>query len=79
MFWRFLKHSASLSPGEVARRLHSLWLTQAFQSGRDRLYPRIPTRRVEDGGFDRMMSTERGRARAEKWWELALARMEDEE
>jgi hypothetical protein len=77
MFWRFLKQSGSLSPGEVARRVHSLWLTRAFESGR--VYPRIPTRRVEDGGFDRMMATEHGRARAERWWELALARMEDEE
>lgn len=51
---------------------HSRWLTRAVASPRPQ--PRIPTRRVADGGFDRMMRLEHGPARASKWWSLASAR-----
>lgn len=74
MFWRFLRGS-SLSPGEFARRTHELWLTRALQSQRP--YPRIPLRRVDTGGFDRMMGSPDGRARAETWWNLALQKYDD--
>ncbi len=61
--------------GAVARALHSRWLTRAIESKKP--YPRIPVRRVDTGGFDRMMASEGGRARAERWWDLALGRVDD--
>lgn len=60
-------------PGRAAREYHSAWLTWALSSGK-RL-PRIPTRRVSQGGFERMMSRPEGRARAERWWAGALERV----
>ncbi|MDX2148395.1 MAG: hypothetical protein SFZ23_12815 [Planctomycetota bacterium] len=60
-------------PGEVARRLHSAWLTAALASGRR--FPRIPLRRVDAGGFDWLMSRPEGPQRAERWWKRALRRV----
>ena len=57
--------------GARFRQEHSRWLTHAVTTRRP--YPRIPTRRVADGGFDRMMRLEHGPARASKWWSLASA------
>jgi hypothetical protein len=61
--------------GAIARALHSRWLTRAVEGRRE--YPRIPLRRADQGGFDRMMSTPEGRERAERWWNIALERVDD--
>lgn len=53
-----------------ARRAHSRWLTRAMQAGVK--VPRIPTRRVEEGGFDPVMATTEGREWAAAWWRDAL-------
>ncbi|HYF15758.1 MAG TPA: hypothetical protein VD971_11880 [Phycisphaerales bacterium] len=75
MFWkRLLDRTALGTPGAAARHAHSQWLTEAFASDRD--YPRIPVRRVADGGFSALMSRENGPAHAERWWSLALERMD---
>jgi hypothetical protein len=51
-------------------RAHSRWLTRAL---RRRFHvPRIPVRKVSDGGFTALMSTHSGRRRAAEWWEAAL-------
>lgn len=52
------------------RLLHSVWLTKAMQHGQRP--PRIPTRKVEDGGWGSMMETAEGRAWAEEFWQSAL-------
>ncbi|MCA9288612.1 MAG: hypothetical protein KDA05_08505 [Phycisphaerales bacterium] len=52
--------------------MHSLWLTEAMARPYD--VPRIPTRRVSEGGFGSMASRPGGLARAERWWSLALDR-----
>lgn len=39
-------------------------------------YPRIPTRRSDAGGFGPMIERPGGRARAERWWSLAMDRVE---
>ncbi len=56
--------------GERAREEHSRWLTQALY-GRSAgfNYPKIPTRRVDAGGFDKLMSDRRGRRAAANWWQ----------
>jgi len=51
-------------------RIHSLWLTRALR--RRIRAPRIPVRKVADGGFTSLMSTHSGRRRAADWWETAL-------
>lgn len=61
--------------GEVARRQHSMWLTRAFQVGRE--YPRIPVRAISSGGFTRLMTRPGGPALAERWWARALDRVDD--
>jgi len=61
----------------LARRFiaqHARWLTRAIRSGRE--YPRIPCRRVADGGFARLMATRDGRKIAQGWWYRALEELD---
>lgn len=46
------------------------FLTWALQQERD--LPRIPVRRVERGGFDRLMSVPGAAKMASRWWGRAL-------
>lgn len=55
-------------------REHSRWLTRAVRGNRS--YPRIPVRRVSDGGFARLMSTRQGRRYAEQWWAGTLEKID---
>ncbi len=71
------------SPLSVSARMireHSAWLTRMLRGGSGSpgsKLPRIPTRRVSEGGFTRLTSTPAGRFRAERWWERTLERMDD--
>jgi hypothetical protein len=63
---------------------HAAWLTNALRlNGRARPgfllpdVPRIPVRKVNEGGFAAMMSTGSGRYRAERWWESTLDQMKE--
>lgn len=76
MRWSLFHRSRAIEAGRLARLLHSRWLTEAISRPMD--VPRIPTRRVADGGFDAMLSRPSGRIRAEKWWDLALQRVPTE-
>jgi len=63
--------------GSFARRLireHAQWLTRALRSGRPQ--PRIPVRKVADGGFVRLSRTREGRRIAEQWWFSAFESMD---
>jgi hypothetical protein len=60
----------ALTAGERARLLHSRWLTDAMRSGRP--MPRIPLRRVEEGGWEELLARPKGRDVAERWWRRAL-------
>lgn len=77
-FWKRLLERTGLAetPGEVVRRQHSVFLTNAILSGKQ--YPRIPTRVVSEckDGFNTLMSRKHGPEHAEKWWNLALERVE---
>lgn len=57
--------------GAAARRLHSAWLTWALDQP-EGVIPRIPTRRVAQGGFTDLMRTHRGRRAADSWWARAI-------
>ncbi|MCC5824367.1 MAG: hypothetical protein LAT64_12035 [Phycisphaerales bacterium] len=63
------------SPSERFRAEHSAWLSYAMLTGRS--YPRIPTRRADEGGFDGLRARPGGLARAAEWWRAALARVND--
>jgi hypothetical protein len=73
MFWKRL-YARLVTPGQLVRDEHSAWLTRALASGR--AYPRIPLRRVAEGGFDRVMRLPSGPAQAERWWRIALERVD---
>ncbi|MFM9996115.1 MAG: hypothetical protein ACKVU4_09975 [Phycisphaerales bacterium] len=73
MFWRSFGFRDGFSPGDVVRRAHERWLDRALRSGKP--YPRIPLRRADHGGFDRMRARAGGRDRAARWWALALERV----
>lgn len=76
MRWSLFSRTRSLEAGRLARLVHSRWLTEAVARPID--VPRIPTRRVADGGFDTMLGRPGGRERADKWWDLALQRLTDD-
>jgi len=57
-------------------REHSAWLNRMLVgSGRRTHLPRIPVRKVSEGGFTTLMSTPAGRYRAERWWERTLEKV----
>ncbi len=70
----FNQNTLLRSAGARFRREHSRWLTHAVSSPTP--YPRIPTRRASDGGFDRLRRLEHGPERASKWWSLASSRVD---
>lgn len=89
MFRRFLTRRTLLEAGEKARMTHSLWLTHHLV-GRSSIgsgfpgrvvgqVPEIPSRKVEDGGFARIMATPLGKAWAEDWWNIAMEQIQDVE
>lgn len=61
---------------ELFRRQHSSWLTRAFRRPEGSV-PRIPVRRVDEGGYSTMLNRPGGRERAAMWWTLALDRVDD--
>jgi len=75
MAWRFFRGRDLRTTAERMRDQHSAWLTVAVMTGK--VYPRIPTRRVAQGGFDAMRMRPGGAARAEAWWRGALGRVDD--
>lgn len=68
------RRGMGVSTRDAARRTHSLWLTRAFNTGRE--YPRIPVRAAAAGGYSRLMARPGGPALAERWWAQALLRVE---
>lgn len=76
MIWDFWRKSATEEAGELARRQHSRWLTKVLASRQ--ILPRIPLRRVDQGGFSNQMQRKHGPNHAEKWWALALERVPDD-
>ncbi len=78
MRWR-LWDSDPAEAGARARAEHSAWLTRALSQGLR--YPRIPIRPMDpdtgEGGFGPMMARREGPAHAERWWTLALDRVDD--
>lgn len=74
----FTRGDSWLESGERARLLHGRWLTRALRKPAA-CVPRIPLRRVSEGGFSALMRTAEGRAWAELWWCSTWTRLEDED
>jgi hypothetical protein len=85
MFGRWFSRERILEHGEAARRLHSSWLTHALGIGvygervRAPAYPRIPVRRVDEGGWSELMSRPVGPMQAQRCWDEILEGMEHAE
>lgn len=79
MRWRFWDSDPVSEASARARAEHSAWLTRALSQGLR--YPRIPIRSMDPdtggGGFGPMMARNTGPSRAERWWKLALDRVDD--
>ena len=75
--FRWFGGTARLDAGRRMIREHSAWLTRMLGRRRTRGIPRIPVRKVSEGGFSKLMSTPNGRFRAERWWERTLQSLED--
>ncbi|MCW5775464.1 MAG: hypothetical protein KIS87_03325 [Phycisphaeraceae bacterium] len=75
MLWSFGGRGRLLTRAEIARREHERWLNRAIASGTP--YPRIPTRLVRRGGFSGLMARPGGPERAARWWDAALARVDE--
>ncbi|TVQ63658.1 MAG: hypothetical protein EA379_03425 [Phycisphaerales bacterium] len=62
---------ASTPPGERVRSAVEHWLNWALTLPESR-FPRIPLRRVSEGGFDDLLARPHGRRVAARWWARAL-------
>lgn len=74
MLWNSQDSFDIPSRGEIARRIHSEWLTWALSA--DDRFPRIPRQALRDGGYEALLATPRGRSVCERWWRVALAVVE---
>ena len=75
MLWRFFSRDDLSSKADAFRRTHERWLSRALHSPTSP--PRIPIRRVDEGGFDSLLSRPRGQEVAARWWRMAFARVDD--
>lgn len=66
-----------LDAGARFRAEHSRFLTLALLSGRR--YPRIPSKRVDQGGYTGLMKLDEGEKRAAMWWAAAFMRLDDQD
>jgi len=62
-----------LDPREQMISQTSAFLSWALREGRD--LPRIPRRRVDEGGFTRLLRTPGARAAVAHWWGRVLDRV----
>jgi hypothetical protein len=76
MIWNSFPMVRVIDPGEKFRREHERWLNRALRSTKPlpKPLPRIPLRPVSRGGFERLMSSERGRRAVGRWWKSTLGR-----
>ncbi len=75
MLWSSHSRADQASKAQAFRRTHERWLTRAVAAATPA--PRIPVRRVDDGGFDDLTATPRGREVAGRWWRMAFSKVRD--
>ena len=77
MIWNGFRRKKVLDAGARFRAEHSRFLTLALLSGRR--YPRIPSKRVDQGGYTGLMKLDEGEKRAAMWWAAAFMRLDDKD
>ena len=77
MLRRFFGHDDPGSHAAALRRVHERFLTRALRSAA--LFPRIPLRRVDRGGFDSLLARRGGREACDRWWFRAFERLDRSE
>lgn len=70
MFRAFIASIDLPAKAQAMRLLHSVWLTKAIRHGARP--PRIPVRRVSEGGWSTLIETPEGRAWADEFWQSTL-------
>ena len=71
MVWLPFRRDELTDKAAAFRRVHEAFLTRALSSRKP--YPRIPTKKVSGGGFDKLSSTPSGRRWANLWWAVVFA------
>jgi hypothetical protein len=77
MRWRFFNRDDLPDKSERFRRVHETFLSRALASRA--VFPRIPVRRVDRGGFDSLRARPGGRDACERWWSSAFDRLDHAE
>lgn len=70
MIWSWWTHKNAESRADTMRRTHARFLAAALASAH--MFPRIPVRRADQGGFNSLVSRPRGRRAADAWWDRAF-------
>lgn len=77
MLWRSFSYDDTPDPAAAFRQVHERFLTRALRS--QTVFPRIPVRRVDRGGFDSLVSRPGGREACERWWSSTFDRLDEAE
>jgi len=74
MIWTGKLSKKELDAGVRFRAVHSSFLTRALKFGLRS--PRIPAKRVDEGGYSGLLKIPEQEKRATLWWAAAMSRMD---
>ncbi|MDF1808295.1 MAG: hypothetical protein P1U42_01215 [Phycisphaerales bacterium] len=74
MIWNGFQRKKIIDAGAKFRAEHSRFLTLALLSNKK--YPKIPSKRVDLGGYSGLMKLTEGEKRAALWWAKAIDRVD---
>ncbi len=74
MIWSGKLSKKELDAGTRFRAVHSSFLTRALRYGLR--HPRIPAKRVDEGGYSGLLKMPEREKRAILWWSAAMNRMD---
>jgi len=75
MIWNGFQRKKIIDAGAKFRAEHSRFLTLALLSGKK--YPKIPSKRVDLGGYSGLMKLTEGEKRASLWWAKAIEQVDN--
>jgi len=74
MIWSGKLSKKELDAGARFRAVHSSFLTRALKFGLRT--PRIPAKRVDEGGYSGLLKMNEAEKRSTLWWAAAMSRMD---
>lgn len=74
MIWNGKLSKKELDAGARFRAVHSSFLTRALRLGFRT--PRIPAKRVDEGGYSGLLKIPEHEKRSIAWWSAAMSRMD---